>query len=225
MNSYTNLLALFLLCAHNFLIINSAETLTIYENIGLTEAEKDHTLAAALLAIEKSTDRNTIANSIVTEMTSKFGGNWNSLVTGISQSGSSLRLQSNRLIRFSYETFDIIIFQLNSTTTSTTETESSVIVAARSSSIVVQYESNTLTVTQRNTINSLITSAISSYTSYSNIEETLRKSLNTQIGGDWLVIVTATGTSFESNWSGNCVHLFRELYVGRLRIFMYQFTA
>jgi hypothetical protein len=90
---------------------------------------------------------------------------------------------------------------------------------------VVQYESNTLTSTQKTTINTIITNSIATYTSYKNIEENIRTSLNTQVSGAWLVIVTASSPVFESNWSGGCIHLFRELYVGHLRIFMYQFTS
>jgi len=101
----------------------------------LIETEKNHVLATALLAIEKSTNKNTIADSIVTEMVGKFGGNWYSSVTSntTTDSGSALKLQSNQLIRFSYETYVILVFKLSSETNNTRTHVLAKINAARNS--------------------------------------------------------------------------------------------
>jgi hypothetical protein len=89
-----NFLILLLISISYFNAINAVEYLTIYEN-SLTEAQKTHSIAAALSAIEKSSDRTTIANSITSSMITNYSGSWNVLVTGTNQSGSALKLQVN----------------------------------------------------------------------------------------------------------------------------------
>jgi len=124
-----NNVLLFVIFANFILqVVLSAEFLTIHEN-GLLETEKDHVIASALLAIEKSTNKNTIADSIVTEMVSKFGGNWYSAVTSntTADSGTAIKLQSNQLIRFSYETYVILVFKLAADTATTNSTRTHVL--------------------------------------------------------------------------------------------------
>jgi len=83
-------LILLLSSAQYFPLIKAEESLRVIEN-SLSEAEKDHTLGAALFAIEKSNDANTIANEIVAEVSKKYIGDWNCFVTVINDNSLANR--------------------------------------------------------------------------------------------------------------------------------------
>jgi len=213
-------LAVILLCI-NYLAIDANKILvlpTIIEN-GLTDAESDLAMASAILQSEKTNDRDTISDSIVKELSDKFGGVWNILVTNYNQydgNSISVKFQDKKLLRFVHGRNEyLVVKSVRPTTKEIFDNILSVAIKATAKKGYV-YDANN----SYNDVLSLVDKALKldfSYCSRKNllwidafgecyrlIADSILSDLLSKYDGRWSVTVGETNSHFQS-WSQNVI--------------------